>query len=165
MIRKAAVADRASLAKLAAKLWESHSEEELSAEISGLLLLTGAAFFLAEEDGQPVGFAQCQLRHDYVEGTDSSPAGYPEGIFTEEAFRRKGIAAALLVRYESWAKEKGCTEFASDCELLNETGIRFHKTLGFRKQAASSASEKSDKKPAHRGFFPMRRFFLFCFCC
>ena len=101
MIRKAAEADRASLAKL----WGNHSEEELSAEISGLLLLTGAAFFLAEEDGQPVGFAQCQLRHDYVEGTDSSPAGYPEGIFTEEAVRGKGIAAALLVRCESWAKE------------------------------------------------------------
>ena len=77
MIRKAAEADRAFLAKLAAKLWGNHSEEELSAEISGLLLLTGAAFFLAEEDGQPVGFAQCQLQHDYVEGTDSSPAGYP----------------------------------------------------------------------------------------
>ena len=90
MIRKAAEADRASLAKL----WGNHSEEELSAEISGLLLLTGTAFFLAEEDGQPVGFAQCQLQHDYVKGTDSSPAGYPEGIFTEEAFRRKGIAAA-----------------------------------------------------------------------
>lgn len=53
-------------------------------------MLTGAAFFLTEEDGQPVGFAQCQLRHDYVEGTDSSPAGYPEGIFTEEAVRGKG---------------------------------------------------------------------------
>lgn len=131
MIRKAAEADRAFLAKLAAKLWENHSEEELSAEISGLLLLTGTAFFLAEEDGQPVGFAQCQLRHDYVEGTDSSPAGYLEGIFTEEAFRRKGIAAALLVRCESWAKEKGCTEFASDCELLNEASIRFHKALDF----------------------------------
>lgn len=165
MIRKAAETDRASLAKLAAKLWGNHSEEELSAEISGLLLLTGAAFFLTEEDRQPVEVAQCQLRHDYVEGTDSSPAGYPEGIFTEEAVRGKGIAAALLVRYESWAKEKSCTEFASDCELLNEAGIRFHKTLGFRKQAASSASEKSDKKPAHRGFFPMRRFFLFCFRC
>ena len=165
MIRKAAEADRVSLAKLAAKLWRNHSEEELSAEISGLLLLTGAAFFLTEEDRQPVEVAQCQLRHDYVEGTDSSPAGYPEGIFTEEAVRGKGIAAALLVRYESWAKEKSCTEFASDCELLNAAGIRFHKTLGFRKQAASSASEKSDKKPAHRGFFPMRRFFLFCFRC
>ena len=131
MIRKAAEADRASLAKLAAKLWGNHSEEELSAEISGLLLLTGAAFFLAEEDGQPVGFAQCQLRHDYVEGTDSSPAGYPEGIFTEEAVRGKGIAAALLVRCESWAKEKSCTEFASDCELLNKASIRFHKSLDF----------------------------------
>lgn len=127
MIRKAAEADRASLAKL----WGNHSEEELSAEISGLLLLTGAAFFLAEEDGQPVGFAQCQLRHDYVEGTDSSPTGYLEGIFTEEAFRGKGIAAALFVRCESWAKEKGCTEFASDCELLNEASIRFHKALDF----------------------------------
>ncbi len=131
MIRKAAETDRASLAKLAAKLWGNHSEEELSAEISGLLLLTGAAFFLAEEDGQPVGLAQCQLRHDYVEGTDSSPAGYPEGIFTEEAVRGKGIAAALLVRCESWAKEKSCTEFASDCELLNKASIRFHKALDF----------------------------------
>lgn len=130
MIRKAAEADRAFLAKLC----ENHSEEELSAEISGLLLLTGTAFFLAEEDGQPVGFAPCQLRHDYVEGTDSSPAGYLEGIFTEEAFRRKGIAAALLVRCESWAKEKGCTEFASDCELLNEASIRFHKALDFSEE-------------------------------
>ena len=130
MIRKAAEADRAFLAKL----WGNHSEEELSAEISGLLLLTGTAFFLAEEDGQPVGFAQCQLRHDYVEGTDSSPAGYLEGIFTEEAVRGKGIAAALLVRCESWAKEKGCTEFASDCELLNETSIRFHKALDFSEE-------------------------------
>ncbi len=129
MIRKAAEADRASLAKL----WGNHSEEELSAEISGLLLLTGTAFFLAEEDGQPVGFAQCQLRHDYVEGTDSSPAGYPEGIFTKEAVRGKGIAA-LLVRCESWAKEKGCTEFASDCELLNEASIRFHKALDFSEE-------------------------------
>ena len=109
MIRKAAEADRASLAKLAAKLWRNHSEE----------------------DGQPVGLAQCQLRHDYVEGTDSSPAGYPEGIFTEEAVRGKGIAAALLVRCESWAKEKSCTEFASDCELLNKASIRFHKALDF----------------------------------
>lgn len=131
MIRKAAEADRASLAKLAAKLWGNHSEEKLSAEISGLLLLPDAAFFLTEEDRQPVEVAQCQLRHDYVEGTDSSPAGYPEGIFTEEAVRGKGIAAALLVRCESWAKEKSCTEFASDCELLNEASIRFHKALNF----------------------------------
>ena len=94
-------------------------------------MLTVAAFFLAEEDGQPVGFAQCQLRHDYVEGTDSSPAGYPEEIFTEEAVRGKGIAAALLARCESWAKEKSCTELASDCELLNEASIRFHKALDF----------------------------------
>lgn len=75
MIRKAAETDRASLAKLAAKLWGNHSEEKLSAEISGLLLLTGAAFFLTEEDRQPVEVAQCQLRHDYVEGGGFLPGG------------------------------------------------------------------------------------------
>ena len=42
-----------------------------------------------------------------------------------------GIVAALLARCESWAKEKSCTEFASDCELLNEASIRFHKALDF----------------------------------
>lgn len=47
MIRKAAEADRASLAKL----WGNHSEEELSAEISGLLLLTGTAFSWRKRTG------------------------------------------------------------------------------------------------------------------
>ena len=31
----------------------------------------------------------------------------------------------------NWAKDKGCTEFASDCELTNEDSIRFHTALGF----------------------------------
>lgn len=106
MIRKAAEADRASLAKLAAKLWGNHLEEELSAGISGLLLLPDAAFFLTEEDRQPVEVALCQLRHDYVEGADSSPAGYLEGIFTEEAFRRKGIAAPSLSGTKAGQKKR-----------------------------------------------------------
>ena len=38
----------------------------------------------ADEDGRPAGFAQCQLRRDYVEGTKTSPVGYPEGIFVAE---------------------------------------------------------------------------------
>ena len=34
------------------------------------------------------GFAQCGLRFDYVEGTDSSPVGYLEGIFVLEEYKR-----------------------------------------------------------------------------
>ena len=67
----------------------------------------------------PVGFAECQLRYDYVEGTDSSPVGYLEGIFVKEEFRHRGFAKEILAECEKWTKEKGCTEFASDCELDN----------------------------------------------
>ena len=39
-----------------------------------------------------VGFAQVQLRRDYVGGNHLSPVGYLEGIYVEETYRRRGIA-------------------------------------------------------------------------
>ena len=94
------------------------------AGISDLSLLTDLA-------GDGEGFAQCQLRRDYVEGTESSPVGYLEGIYVEENCRRRGLAAALLAACEDWARTKGCREFASDCELTNSQSLRFHLALGF----------------------------------
>ena len=35
---------------------------------------------------------------------------------------------------ENWAREKGCREFASDCELSNTASLSFHLQLGFREQ-------------------------------
>jgi aminoglycoside 6'-N-acetyltransferase I len=87
--------------------------------------------FLYTEESRPVGFAQCQLRSDYVEGTKLSPVGYLEGIYVEPEYRRRGIARALLRRCEQWAQEKGCAEFASDCELDNRESITFHMHAGF----------------------------------
>ena len=82
-------------------------------------------------EDKPIAFAQCQLRHGNVEGTESSPVGYLEGIFVSEGYQKKGYAAELLSECEKWAKEKGCTEFASDCVLDNTDSFRFHMALGF----------------------------------
>ena len=41
------------------------------------------------------------------------------------------LLAPLLAECEKWAREKGCTEFASDCELDNADSLRFHLALGF----------------------------------
>ena len=87
--------------------------------------------FLKWYDGNTVGFAQCQLRTDYVEGTQSSPVGYLEGIFVEEGYRKLGFAKELLSECENWAKEKKCMEFASDCELTNIDSYHFHLAAGF----------------------------------
>ena len=79
----------------------------------------------------PVGFAQCGLRADYVEGTETSPVGYLEGVFVKEEYRNHGYAKGLLLYCEEWAKYMGCTEFASDCELENIGSLKFHIAMGF----------------------------------
>ena len=66
-----------------------------------------------------------------MEGTESSPAGYLEGIYVAEPYRNRGVARALLKACEGWARLRGCTEFASDCELTNTDSLRFHLAAGF----------------------------------
>ena len=131
MIRKAEKCDVKTVAELALQLWRDHTVEELEAEFCELLADEGCAVFIFEQDGKAVGFAQCQLRHDYVEGTDSSPVGYLEGVYVAEPYRNKRIASVLLKACEDWARKMGCAEFASDCELKNTDSLRFHLAAGF----------------------------------
>ena len=131
-LRKAEQKDKNTIGSLALLLWPGHAVEELREEIAEILKSKEAVFFLAVEGEEAIGFSQCQLRHDYVEGTNSSPVGYLEGIFVKERFRKRGIAGALLLQCQNWAKEKGCTEFASDCELHNEASRSFHLHHGFQ---------------------------------
>lgn len=131
MIRKAEVNDLDVLAKLAVLMWSNHSIFELINEFSEIMTNGKSAFFLKYENDLPIGFAQCQLRYDYVEGTNTSPVGYLEGIFVKEGYRNKGYAKELLGECEAWAKENGCREFASDCEIDNINSFRFHNAMNF----------------------------------
>lgn len=131
MIKRAKAEDAEILAALAIQMWTEHNSEEMTEEFRELLKSDEVACFIKYEDEKPIGFAQCQLRHDYVEGTESSPVGYLEGILIADGYRKKGYASELLAECEKWAKEKGCTEFASDCELDNTDSLRFHMALGF----------------------------------
>lgn len=132
MVRKAEDSDLKTVASLARQLWPHHSLAEMKADFRPVLEQDDAAVFLAFDGETAVGFAQCGLRHDYVEGTDSSPVGYLEGIFVTEPNRRRGYAKLLLAACEVWAKNQGCTEFASDCELDNRSSLDFHLKMGFQ---------------------------------
>ena len=130
--RRAEKQDLHGLADWAGRLWPGHTTEELEEEFRECIGSNDAAFFLLSEEGRDIGFAQCQLRRDYVEGTQSSPVGYLEGIYVREEYRRRGCARILLRECERWASGKGCTEFASDCALGNGDSLRFHLSAGFR---------------------------------
>lgn len=131
MIRRASKGDIEIIAGLAVLLWDDNSMDDLVNEFSELISKDNACIFLKYENDAPVGFAQCQLRSDYVEGTETSPVGYLEGIFILEGYRKKGYAKELLHACETWAKDMGCAEFASDCELDNTDSFRFHMAMQF----------------------------------
>ena len=131
MIRKATKNDIEIIANLAVIMWDENSVEDLSNEFAELLSKDDAQIFLKYENDIPVGFAQCQLRHDYVEGTETTPVGYLEGIFIMEGYRNRGYAKELLNECEMWAKDKGCKEFASDCEVDNDISFQFHMAMNF----------------------------------
>ena len=131
MIKKAGIENLEDIANLAIQMWTENTVPGLIEEFTDILSKGDAQFFLKYVENIPVGFAQCQLRHDYVEGTDTSPVGYLEGIFIREGYRHRGYAKELLSECEKWAKEKGCKEFASDCEIDNEGSFGFHMALGF----------------------------------
>ena len=130
MIIKANKPDIPAISALASQLFDSPAEE-LAEEFSALLSSPECAVFLLSMDGRPAGFAQCQLRRDYVEGTATSPVGYLEGIYVLPEYRSQGCARDLLAHCEQWAREQGCIEFASDCELDNEGSLAFHLKMGF----------------------------------
>lgn len=130
-IKKATRDDVIYIANLALQLWNGHTQQELADEFFQLIDRKDATIFLAFTNDNAIGFAQCQLRYDYVEGTDSSPVGYLEGIFVENPFRKQGLGRKLIAACEQWAKDKGCLEFASDCELNNTDSLSFHLHSGF----------------------------------
>lgn len=122
------------ITKLAKMLWPDNAYEELHNLFLELIQDEDAMLFLAEENEEYIGFAQCQLRYDYVEGTNSNPVGYLEGIYVLDDYRHHGIGRELVRACENWSKSKGCKEFASDVEFHNTASYEFHLKLGFIEQ-------------------------------
>lgn len=131
IISEATYEDIQDVAELANRMWNDSTIKELKSGFKEMIEDENTVIFVASKKEEVVGFAQCQLRYDYVEGTNSSPVGYLEGIFVKEKFRKKGYAKELVKHCEKWSKNMGCSEFASDCELINEDSLKFHISMGF----------------------------------
>ncbi len=131
---KATEKDAKALAGLVKIVWSEHTEQALTKIILEYMDSEESAVFTEKRDGDLIGVALCCLRHDYVEGCETSPVGYLEGVSVEEAYRNQGVAKRLVEECEQWAREKGCREFASDCELSNTASLNFHLQVGFQEQ-------------------------------
>lgn len=130
VIRRATLEDKAAWFKMRKGIWPEAPDEYLDFDMDDILASDEDAVFFALADGRPAGMIEARLR-DYGEGCETSPVGYLEGWFVYPEMRGKGVAGALTQAAEDWAREKGCTEMASDTWLDNESGIRAHLKLGY----------------------------------
>jgi aminoglycoside 6'-N-acetyltransferase I len=129
----ATAADAADWALMRLALWPEGSLAEHAADIAETLAAPGEGLNLIARsaDGLAAGFAEASLRHDYVNGTETSPVAFLEGIYVDPAFRRTGVARQLVVAVENWARQQGCSELASDTGIANVPSQKLHNALGF----------------------------------
>ncbi|AYG60073.1 aminoglycoside 6'-N-acetyltransferase [Rhizobium jaguaris] len=117
--------------RLRAELWPESSIEYHRAELAEFLSKEGAIAYLACEQAEVVGFAEATLRHDYVNGCETSPVLFLEGIYVLPGHRRQGVARSLCHAIAAWGRAAGCREFGSDALLDNVESHAFHAALGF----------------------------------
>ncbi len=118
--------------KMRCALWPDYSETDLRGGAGAMLLDTAKHDVrIALMDGKPVGFCETSLRSDYVNGCETSPVAFLEGIYVDADARRTGVARALTAEAQIWARKAGCKEFASDALLDNTASHQMHKALGF----------------------------------
>jgi aminoglycoside 6'-N-acetyltransferase I len=66
-----------------------------------------------------------------VNGAETSPVAFLEGIYVAPHARRSGVARKLIAHAEQWALDAGCSEFASDAAIDNTSSHAMHAALGF----------------------------------
>jgi len=118
--------------RLGVMLWPGHSFAELRESFLQILRSPKETAFLCRVGQDYAGFINVSIRVDYVEGSESSPTGYVEGIYVKELYRRQGIAKRLLEQGEAWALSRGCTQMGSDIEADNGGSYEFHTKAGFQ---------------------------------
>jgi len=130
-IRRALPSDRDEWLRMRSALWPDCPTDKHVEEMAEYFAVAKVAAFVAvRPEGGLGGFLEAGLR-PYADGCDTKPVGYIEGWYVDADLRLHGIGAQLVRAAEDWAREQGCREMASDCDLGNEVSLRAHLALGY----------------------------------
>jgi aminoglycoside 6'-N-acetyltransferase I len=143
-IRPVSPADAGQWRALRAALWPEDDAAAHGGEVAGFFARPGPgagglpeAVFVAADAAAPhriVGFAEVS-RRAYAEGCATSPVGFLEGWYVVPDRRHQGVGRALVTAAETWARARGCREFASDALADNRSSAAAHRALGFEEVA------------------------------
>ena len=132
-VRARGPADDSEWLRLRAGLWPELSEATHLEEMAAWTMRRDAVVLVAPGPGekQLLGFAEVGTR-SIADGCVSSPVAYLEGWYVDVRVRRGGVGTALIRAAESWARQRGLTELASDAEQENIAAQKAHEATGFK---------------------------------
>ncbi|HEX8300510.1 aminoglycoside 6'-N-acetyltransferase [Sphingomonas sp.] len=132
LIEPATSDDGTQWAALRIALWPDEDPDGLAEGMKEMLDGDDMLALVARTDsGQIAGFAEASIRRDYVNGCETSPVAFLEGIYVAAGYRRQGVARALAERVADWGRSRGCREFGSDALIENRDSHAFHAAIGF----------------------------------
>jgi len=130
-IRRATHEDKPEWLRMRQGLWPEAPLGYLEFDLDELLADADAGIFVASDShGRLIGLIETGLR-GYGEGCETSPVGYIEAWYVDPHVRGQKLGGELVHTAEQWAREKGCTEMASDTWLENEVSIAAHLKMGY----------------------------------
>jgi aminoglycoside 6'-N-acetyltransferase I len=114
-------------------LWPESPRHEHEAEMADFAAdpRRYAQWLARDADGGAVGLAEAAIRSDYVNGCETSPVAFLEGLYVAPGRRGQGIARALVDEVARWGAARGCRELASDTQADNLPSQAVHRALGF----------------------------------
>jgi aminoglycoside 6'-N-acetyltransferase I len=132
-VRPVAPGDLEAWCRMRRALWPDATPAELldeaEAYFRGASPLEGV-FVGVGPAGEPLGMLELSLR-SVAEGCRTTPVPYVEGWYVVPEARRRGVGRALMAAAETWARECGYSEIASDAVIDNLLSERAHLALGF----------------------------------
>jgi aminoglycoside 6'-N-acetyltransferase I len=97
-------------------MWPDGREDhapEIAAFFAGTLVEPEAVLVVENTAGRLVAVAELSIRTD-LPSRLGQRVGYVEGLYILPEARGQGIARSLLIASRDWARQQGCTGFASD---------------------------------------------------
>ncbi|MEM3789387.1 MAG: GNAT family N-acetyltransferase [Candidatus Bathyarchaeia archaeon] len=115
----------------------SNDEERLSI-LKNSLKNPDYELWLAEIDGDIVGFIDLWTIHDFCHGGKLT---YIQNLYVAPKYRRLGVRSRLLQKIVERAKEKGALEIHVVTGFDNEPAIRLYKKHGLEKESLQLEKE------------------------
>ncbi|WP_235871403.1 GNAT family N-acetyltransferase [Shimia sediminis] len=101
--------------------------EKTTAEVQALIAARAGAFFVAENDGQPLGFAT----YSQFRGGVGYAHSMEHTVYLAAAARGQGVGRKLMAHLEKAARNKGVHVLVAGIGGENTAAIAFHAALGY----------------------------------